>query len=270
VILEVDLNKTDISALDALKSVADIETKYGGGFVNSINGIRSSYTGIGDLKEDWLFYVNGISANVGSGGYTLHEGDAQHWDYHSWNYYPPIATIGFFPEPFLHGYDGRVFETIVLYEDDLEEDAELVKETLTQFGVKDVSALSAGELTEDVKRTSNLIVLGTANSTVNSELNELREKLGFYVYFEEGRMFILDTNGEVVENYSSGGVIQATQSPWNLKGIGASENVVWMIAGVDEKDVRDAVKLLTEDYDEIRYAFAVAIVDGQVCRVPAC
>jgi len=270
-ILDVELeNSTGISALDALKNGADVETAYGGGFVNGINGVRSEYSGTGGSQEDWFFYVNGVMANVGSGGYMLREGDVEHWDYHNWNYYPPTATVGFFPEPFLHGYNGKVCETVVLYEDGLAEDAELVKGILTRSGVKDISILRVDELTEDVRSTSNLIVLGTMNSTMISELNELRDKLGFYVYFEEDRMVILNAEGEVARNCTSGGVIQATQSPWNPKGSRACENVVWMVAGVDEEGVKSAVKLLTEKYDELQYAFAVAVVDGQVCRVPIC
>ena len=83
-------------------------------------------------------------------------------------------------------------------------------------------------------------------------------------------MIILDTDGEVARNCTSGGVIQATQSPWNPKGSRACENVVWMMAGVDEEGVKSVVKLLTENYDALQYAFAVAVVDDQVCRVPLC
>jgi hypothetical protein len=263
-------NFTGAYALDALKSVADVETLYGGGFVNSINGVSSKYVGIDRSKEDWFFYVNGIMANIGSGVYVLNEGDVQHWDYHNWKYYPPTATIGFFPEPFSHGYSGEVFKTVVLYDGELEEEAKLIQEFLIKFDVKDVSTLSVNELTDEVKGTSNLIILGTSDSKMVSELNELREKLGFYVYFEEGQMIILNMDGSVAKNCASGGVIQATQSPWNPKGNRACENVVWMIAGVEEGDVKSIVKLVTEKYEDMQYAFAVAIVEEKVCRVPLC
>ncbi|GAI85551.1 unnamed protein product, partial [marine sediment metagenome] len=36
-------------------------------------------------------------------------------------------------------------------------------------------------------------------------------------------------------------LIQATQNPWNPKGIGACENVVWLVSGTDEAGVKDAI-----------------------------
>jgi hypothetical protein len=55
----------NINAMDALKNVAQVETAYGGGFVNDINGISSKYKGINSEPVDWFFYVNGIMANYG-------------------------------------------------------------------------------------------------------------------------------------------------------------------------------------------------------------
>ena len=56
----------------------------------------------------WLYFVNGIQANVGSADYTLHPGDHEWWDYRYWNdlIQVPVA-IGAWPEPFVHGYGGK-------------------------------------------------------------------------------------------------------------------------------------------------------------------
>jgi len=51
---------TDISAIEALQEVAEIDNIYGGGFVASINGVRSGYTTVHTSKEDWFYYINGI------------------------------------------------------------------------------------------------------------------------------------------------------------------------------------------------------------------
>ena len=48
------------SAMEALQQVADIETTYGGGFVNAIDGVRSGYTGSHEAKKDWFICANGI------------------------------------------------------------------------------------------------------------------------------------------------------------------------------------------------------------------
>ena len=43
---------------------ADITTRYGGGFVQSIDGLAGA--GAGGRRYDWFFYVNGIESPVGA------------------------------------------------------------------------------------------------------------------------------------------------------------------------------------------------------------
>lgn len=69
------------TAMDALQRVATVETKYGGGFVGAIDGVRSQYPG---TNKDWFYYVNGVSPNKGAAAYILHDGDVVHWDFHEW------------------------------------------------------------------------------------------------------------------------------------------------------------------------------------------
>lgn len=92
------------SALDALRRSARVSTRYGGRFVQAINGLA------GDPSHGmaWLYFVNGLQANVGSADYTLHPGDHEWWDYRYWNdlIQVPVA-IGAWPEPFVHGYGGK-------------------------------------------------------------------------------------------------------------------------------------------------------------------
>lgn len=69
------------TAMDALQQVATVEMKYGGGFVQAINGVRSQYPG---TNKDWFYDVNEVSPNVGAAAYILHDGDVVHWDFHEW------------------------------------------------------------------------------------------------------------------------------------------------------------------------------------------
>jgi hypothetical protein len=91
------------SALTALRRVSHVSTSYGGRFVRAIDGLA------GDQSQGmaWLYFVNGIQANVGSADYTLHAGDREWWDYRYWNdlIQVPVA-IGAWPEPFVRGYGG--------------------------------------------------------------------------------------------------------------------------------------------------------------------
>lgn len=252
------------TAMDALKQVAEVETAHGGGFVNAINGVRSS------AGKDWFFYVNGILLNVGASGYILCQGGVEHWDFHDWGFYDFIpAIIGDFPEPFVHGYEGEVRPTVVIYRGGLEKEAGDVAGVLTQLGVGNVSVVGSGELSQDEKEWCNLILLGDMDSELISELNQVRDRLSFYAYFEGGGLVVLNSEGEVGAEYGAGsGLIQATQNPWNPNGIGACQNVVWMVSGTDEAGVRDAVDILVSRYAEFQYAFAAVIAEGEVIKVP--
>jgi hypothetical protein len=92
------------SALMALRRVSRVSTSYGGRFVEAIDGLA------GDQSQGmaWLYFVNGIQANIGSADYTLHPGDREWWDYRYWDdlIQVPVA-IGAWPEPFVHGYGGK-------------------------------------------------------------------------------------------------------------------------------------------------------------------
>ncbi len=104
---EVVMNTTvpaGISAMEALRRKTDVETRYGGRFVQSIGGIE------GDIAEhhDWFYFVNGYEADLSAADYRLHDGDVLWWDRRSWEkeMRQPVV-VGAFPEPFLHGFGGK-------------------------------------------------------------------------------------------------------------------------------------------------------------------
>jgi len=258
------------SAMDALKLVSEVETAYGGGFINAIDGIRSAYTGGGDEKGDWFICANGILSNAGALDYTLHDGDILHCDFHQWSFRTFIpAIIGDFPEPFLHGYEGEVRPTVIAYEDRFEDMASELESMLAGLGVADVTIQRAGDLEGSTKQHSNLVIIGTSDCDLISELNQAWNRLGFFVHFEDGLMVVYDSEGKVEGEYGAGcGVIQATQNPWNPRGIGVCENVAWMVSGTDDAGVASAVDAMINRYDGFHYAFAAAITDSEVIRVP--
>jgi Domain of unknown function (DUF4430) len=100
-----------ISAMDALRQEAEVETRYGGRFVQAINGVE------GDLAEqhDWFYFVNGYEADLSAADYRLHDGDVLWWDHRSWQreMRQPVV-VGAFPEPFLHGWEGKRRPAVVV------------------------------------------------------------------------------------------------------------------------------------------------------------
>ncbi len=70
------------TAMDAVRQVATVETSYGGGFVESIDGRQSRYP---DHRVDWFYHVNTTLMDVGSASYELQDGDIVLWDRRPWN-----------------------------------------------------------------------------------------------------------------------------------------------------------------------------------------
>ena len=100
------------TVLQALERSATISTRYGGRFLQSVNGLSGSIRS----RHDWFYYVNGVEGDRGAADYRLREGDIAWWDYRDWGRYGMSvpAVVGSFPEPFVHGFGGKPRSTIVL------------------------------------------------------------------------------------------------------------------------------------------------------------
>ena len=76
-----------------------VTTRYGGRYLQSVNGIAGSLS----RQHDWFFYVNGLEGNRSAAEVTIHPGDVLWWDYRKWNgatmHVPVVA--GAYPKPFL-------------------------------------------------------------------------------------------------------------------------------------------------------------------------
>jgi hypothetical protein len=108
-----------LTAMQGLSRVAKVGSSYGGGFVQSIDGVS------GSGSSDWFFYVNGYEADRGAAEYRLRSGDVEWWDYYRWQGSGEVRlVVGAFPEPFLHGYDGRRRPAAVRYAAGLRRPAE--------------------------------------------------------------------------------------------------------------------------------------------------
>jgi Domain of unknown function (DUF4430) len=94
------------TAMRLLDREAEISTRYGGGFVQAIDGLSEASRG--GRRFDWFFYVNGVESPVGAADYPLHGGDAVWWDYRDWSAAESVpAVVGSWPQPFRDGYEGK-------------------------------------------------------------------------------------------------------------------------------------------------------------------
>lgn len=134
---------------------AEIETSYGGNFVDSIAGIEGGVEA--GRSEDWFFYVNGYWSPVGAGEARVRAGDRIWWDYRDWtDAYRVSAVVGSFPEPFLNGFEGERFPTEVICFD-AGPVCDRVGERLSEVGVE-APVLAAGERGSDPERTLRVLV----------------------------------------------------------------------------------------------------------------
>jgi hypothetical protein len=88
------------TAMQALARAAKVETRYGGRYVQAIDGIEGGV----DKQRDWFYFVNGIEGDRSAVEVRLHDGDVEWWDYRSWSerMRQPVV-VGAFPQPFVRG-----------------------------------------------------------------------------------------------------------------------------------------------------------------------
>ena len=123
----------------------EVETRYGGGFVQQINGIAG---GREDGRPvDWFYYVNGILADDGAtAAHKLAPGDDIWWDHHDWSGSADVrAVVGAFPEPFESGIDGKRLPVRLDCADAAADACDEVAERLERGG-RQGRALGRGEL----------------------------------------------------------------------------------------------------------------------------
>ena len=93
---------TDV--LRVLAENAELDTGYGGQFVNGIDGLKSTFGGGSADAADWFYWVDGVLGDVGAADWKLKGGETVWWDYHRWAdaMMLPLALHAF-PRP----YTGR-------------------------------------------------------------------------------------------------------------------------------------------------------------------
>jgi len=128
--------------LRALRSKATVSTRYGGGFVQSIDGVEGSAR----RHEDWFWFVNGLAGDRSAASYRLRDGDVAWWDYRDWSGDADTLEVvaGAFPEPFRHGYAGATRPAAVRYGPGLRPGAERVARALATGDIAPLEAPTAG------------------------------------------------------------------------------------------------------------------------------
>jgi hypothetical protein len=247
------------NAMRILDESADLETAYGGEYVQAVDGLAGGNSG--GRSFDWFFAVNGIVAERGSAQFPVAGGDRVWWDYRDWTDAMEVgAVVGSYPAPFTTGYDNRDWGTEVECLDS-DEACDLVEKQLLDEGVSLES-----------REENMLIRVGTIGPI--SETPEGRRILngpgssGVFARFSEStgggpespwHLFGLTEEGETGIDYGTGsGLVAALRNGENPP--------VWIITGGTDRAVGLAAAALDPKYLERRYA---AVVSGrQVSSLP--
>jgi hypothetical protein len=235
-----------------------ITTRFGGGFVQSIDGVAGSQT----AEHDWFYYVNGSEASKGAADYKLQPGDVVQWDYHDWAATQHIpAIVGAFPQPFAHGLTGKRLPTRLACEDDQSRACQTVGDKLAQYGVDATSSAVGAPVSKESLRVIVAKFSYAKQVLAARALTKGPATTGVYAKFDSGgtTLSLLDADGRVVRTAPPGtGLIAATQQ--------AEQPVTWLVTGVDDAGVERAADAIGPM--ALRNAFAVAVMPAGLANLP--
>lgn len=253
------------TVLDVMVDHYDIETAYGGSFINGINGLTSKFTNQKKrIKVDWFFYVNGILSQVGSGDYELQSKDIIIWDYHNWEQTSYISSIiGAYPQNFISNDYGEALELNILYLKGYQKAAQKIGNYLDEKGVKVHITKVQEVLLED--EASNSIVIGDWDTAMQYEyirkLYENRDRAGLFFEIDD-HVKALDSEGNIKKTFDKGAIIAST-----LKGY-HNMSTLWLVTGNDKTLIQEGAKKLYEDPEQIRGVFSMMLTEDEHIKLP--
>ena len=249
------------TVMSLLMRNASVSTRYGGGFVESIDGLSGGQQGGRPL--DWFYYVNGIEASKGAASTKLHAGDHIWWDLHDWSQTDHVpAVVGSFPEPFLNGIGGKRLPVRVECILVRGYSCGAVTERLRATGVP-AAVAAAGTGAEP--RMLRVVVApwrAASDDPAAGAIKRGPSASGVYARFSaDGKaLFVLDQNGRPARTLGPGsGLIAATAM--------AESAPVWVVTGTDAAGVEHAARGFSGTALADRFAVAVA-PSGDVLAAP--
>jgi Domain of unknown function (DUF4430) len=248
---EVDANESD-TVMRVLEGNADISTRYGGGYVQSIEGVEEAHRG--GHPYDWFFFVDGIESPIGAADYPLGRNERIWWDYRDWsatNHVP--AVVGSWPAPFVDGYEGKRHPVVVDCEGGGGACAD-VRTALADAGVAVASGSPSSAIRVLVGPWARLRADPAA-----ALIEAGPEESGVYADFEQrggGYALVgLDRDGEASRRFGpTAGLVAATrryEAPPTWVATGATPAAVQAAAGLlHAAKLRDHYAVATEDGKE--------------------
>jgi hypothetical protein len=237
-----------------------VETKYGGGFVQEIDGVSGGRAK--GRQVDWFYYVNGVEASNGAADHKLSPGDRVWWDHHDWGAAQRIpAVVGAFPEPFESGIGGKKLPLRLVCLGDAERSCDEVEERLQQAGV---NAIARSNLEQSVGKVLRILVGAwpdVRKDIAAQQLEKGPQASGVFAKpsTDGRRIALLDSRGGVQRTVgAASGLVAATSF--------TDQEPTWLVTGTDEVGVAAAAAAVTEE--QLRDRFALAIEAGKSVPLP--
>jgi len=247
------------------RNAPKVTTRFGGNFVQSIDGVGGGRSG--GRPVDWFFYVNGIQADKGATSIEVHQGDRVWWDHHDWGVTDDVpAVVGSFPEPFVHGIDGRRLPTRVECADPRSDACSTVAGKLQDLGQVAARGGVGNSFVVDTLR----ILVGPWRALRGDPTVKLLEQgpAGSGVWAKpaaDGKSIaLLDARGAVTRKLGPGtGLIAATKA---RDAKDDESDPVWIVTGTDAAGIAAAAGALDEG--ALNGHFAVAVSGGKPIGLP--
>jgi hypothetical protein len=236
-----------------------VRTRYGGGFVQAINGLTGGREG--GRPVDWFFYVNGIEAPQGAAATRLHPGDRVWWDRHDWGTAMAVpAVVGSYPEPFRSGTGGRRVPTTVTCAQASGAPCDEVKRRLQSEGVK----VAGGVIGTPSGAETIRVLVGPWSDLrrdgVAGAIDRGPQTSGVFARFQsDGRLAVLDARGATTRALGPAtGLVAATRS--------RDAKPTWVVTGTDARGILSAARSL--DARTLANHFALAVTPGGEVALP--
>jgi hypothetical protein len=249
--------REDQTVMRFLRSKQKITTTYGGGFVQSIDGLAGSGSG----QRDWFFFVNGMEAPVGAAAFKLSPGDFVQWDYRDWSATDRVPSIvGAYPEPFVHGLRGKRLPTRLECSNPSSASCKTVEKRLSAQGV----VVSGSPFGSGAGQGTVRVVVGPWSSLRQvkavAALEQGPPQSGVFARFTTGgALSLLDPHARTARTAPPGTGLLAARMPQD-------SGPVWIVTGDGEAAVQRAAAAL--DPAKLRDAFAVAATPSGLVRLP--
>lgn len=244
------------TVMRVLDREAELSTRYGGGFVSSIEGLTEAEED--GRRYDWFFYVNGVESPVGAADFALEGGEAIWWDYRDWSAASRVpAVVGSWPRPLIGGYEGKD-HPVALECRGAQEACAVVRRRLEDIGVVLVQGSADDAIRVLVGPWAQL-----RDDPAAGQVDQGPQLSGVFADFDATaagyRLRGLDESGESARTFGPDAGLVATTRRYEAPP-------VWIVSGATPAGALAAAELLGTA--KLRDRYAVATEDGEETPLP--